>query len=102
MRDRPAQTVGIAAGILLLLAIAPLPYGYYTFMRWCITAAAIVLSIMASKIDQRGWLYVFVPVAILFNPIAPVHMPRESWAFFNLAGAALMFYAGNRLSRPST
>lgn len=78
----------IPAG-LLLLAVAPLPYGYYTFLRIAVTAGAVAVAWASFQRTGTvsGWVVGMGLIAALFNPIIPVHLTREIWLPINLVAA---------------
>lgn len=83
---------------LLVIALAPLPYGYYMFLR---IAACGVFGAAAWVTYQRKnrflpWLY--GALAILFNPILIVSFPREIWAVVDLAAAVLLLSTRRAIS----
>ena len=43
---------------------------------------------MQSK--KTGWLIIFVIAAVMLNPVAPIHLKRETWAFVDAAAAVLL------------
>lgn len=69
----------IISAVMLFVAIPDLPYGYYTLLRWIVTANAIFLVWVASKLERKFWLFSMGIVAILFNPIAPIYLDKETW-----------------------
>jgi hypothetical protein len=76
---------------MLLIAIGRLPYGYYMLLRVVVPAAALLL---AGFIYQRTskftiWIGLFLVAAIVFNPVAPLHLTRAVWTILNVAAAAL-------------
>ncbi len=75
--------------VMLLVAIADLPYGYYTLLRLVITASAIFLVWTASELKKTFWLVLMGIVAILFNPIIPVHLTKEIWVVIDVIVAVL-------------
>ncbi|MCD8498099.1 MAG: hypothetical protein LRZ85_08515 [Alphaproteobacteria bacterium] len=75
----PYEILALAAA-LLFIAIAPLPYGYYTFMRIIVCGCAGVICYRLWNSGYQGvWLWVWAMVAILFNPVATIHMTKEIW-----------------------
>ncbi len=76
---RPHAIPAVAAAILLVVALGHHPYGYFTFLRWAVTVAAIAVAGAAWKSEFQWVTWPFVAVAILFNPIAPIYMTRHSW-----------------------
>lgn len=71
----------IAKGVtaaLLLLAIADLPYGYYTFLR--VTVFVVSIFCVFEYYEKKDiFVIIFSLVAILFNPIFPVHLDKATW-----------------------
>lgn len=76
---RPHAIPAAAAAVLLFIALGQHPYSYYTFLRWAVTVAAIAVAVAASKSQSQWVTWPFVGIAILFNPIAPIYMSRDSW-----------------------
>ena len=76
---RPHAIPAVAAAILLVVALGHHPYGYFTFLRWAVTVAAIAVAGAAWKSEFQWATCPFVGIAILFNPIAPIYMTRHSW-----------------------
>ncbi len=62
---------------MLLLALAPLPYGYYQLLRFVVFGAALYVAFAAFNLQKIWAVWVFGFVGILFNPLIPVHLPRE-------------------------
>lgn len=83
----------MAAAALLLLAIAPLPIGYYTFLRIAITLATVLLILDSYKGQVNIWSMVFGIIAILFNPIIPIYLyQKDKWMPIDI-GTAVIFLA---------
>ena len=75
---------------LSLIALAPLPYGYYTFLKICVTVCAGITAYLKFQTGNKNILaWTCVAVAILFNPIIPVHLTREIWMAMNVLVAGL-------------
>jgi hypothetical protein len=65
---------------LLLLALADLPIGYYTFLRIVVTIGAIAVVISEFENGINFWVVVFGLIAILFNPLIPVYLnDKDIW-----------------------
>lgn len=83
---------------MLLAAIPPMwPYAYYQLMRIVVCIAAALAAYHAYKTSRTGWVWVLGATAILFNPIAPIHLDKESWVVPDLIGAIVMFVAAAKL-----
>ncbi len=77
-----------------LLAIAILlgsfgdhPYTYYQILRWVVCVAAGYTAYSFYESQQKIGSLVFVVITLLFNPIAPIYMNRNTWQIFDLITA---------------
>lgn len=85
----------IVCAILLFLGIADLPIGYYTLLRFTTAIGAAWLVIHDFNGELGPWVIVFGLVAILFNPLFPVHLDnKETWQIIDgITGALFAFRA---------
>jgi hypothetical protein len=95
--------VGIAAKLfaaaMLFGALGSHPYGYYTLLRWIVCGVAAFAAFRASVLDKSGWIWVLAIVALFFNPMIPVHLTRETWAFIDVGVAVLLLVSIVALDR---
>lgn len=84
--------VWLVPAALLLLALLSLPYGFYVLLRLvvCGTAALLTYDEYRLRGEVSGWAMVLAGVALLFNPLVPVHLTREIWAPIDIGTAFLM------------
>ncbi len=78
------KTPIILACLLLLIAIAPMPYGYYQFLRIVITVVAGITAYDLYEKKRNNWLFAFVLIMILYNPIIVIHLDRAIWKPINI------------------
>lgn len=91
----PYKTLALTA-MLLFIAIAPLPYGYYTFARIIVCGCSGIMCYQLCKAKDRGsWPWVWGTVAILFNPVVNIYMSKEAWMAMDAATGVLFSYAAN-------
>jgi hypothetical protein len=86
LRFKFSSNLYLGIGILLLLATMPLPYGYYTFLRIVTCGFSALLSYRSFNSeggDKSFWSWLFLFVAIIFNPIASISMDKEVWIFID-------------------
>lgn len=89
-------------GIVLLLApILPLPYSFYIFLRYAVTIySLIVLFHLYSKsylIINLEITLAMVVIAVLYNPIYAIYLPREVWFPINWITSAVIFWYYNQI-----
>jgi hypothetical protein len=78
------------ASALLALGAAPLPYGYYTLLRLVACAVFAFAAYISFTRKARVLPYVFGLLAVLFNPIVKVHLPKDVWIVIDLVSAVLL------------
>jgi hypothetical protein len=89
----------IPAG-MLLLALFPLPYGYYQLLRFVTCGVSAYIAFTAYKWQKiwAAWLFGFI--AVLFNPLAPIHFSRELWQYVDIICAVLFTVIAFVLKKP--
>jgi len=76
--------LGIVSIVALLLALPDwMPYGYFEFLRWLVCITAILMTIRANVLNKPGIMIPAILVAILFNPIAMIHLGKKYWQFID-------------------
>jgi hypothetical protein len=86
----------IALGALgCLLALLDMPEGFYVVLRFVVVAASIASIWLLQKSSHGNQFKTIMSLllgilAVIFNPVMPLDLEREQWAFFNLAGAGLL------------
>lgn len=48
------------------------------------------MAVLAFENENNYWWFVFVVIAILFNPVFPFHLGRELWQVVDLIVAAIL------------
>ena len=81
----------ILAAVLLLWATADNPYGYYQFLRWAVAIIAGYTAYTAYNKQKMGWAWVFGIMAVLFNPILPFYLAKDTWQLIDIGSAVLFF-----------
>ncbi|TFB08818.1 hypothetical protein E3V08_02465 [Candidatus Atribacteria bacterium MT.SAG.1] len=81
---------------MLFGAVAEWPYGYYTLLRWitCIASTLVIFQAFEKNIDWAK--VVFIVIAILFNPLAPIHLSRSTWIPIDII-TAIFFISATRI-----
>lgn len=82
----------IIAIIMLLIGIPKgLSYDYYIVLRWVVTVVAGILAYKGFDLEQQGWGWIMVLIALLFNPIFPIHLAKETWVVIDFIVAGILF-----------
>ena len=64
---RPHLIPAIIAAIMLLLALAPWPYGYYQLLRFVTCGVAVYVAFIAYRWQKMWAVWLFGFIAVLFN-----------------------------------
>lgn len=78
--------------VLLILAPFSWPYGYYTFLRIVLTLSAALICywhITNSGSKYILWSITFGLLALLYNPLMPVYLLKQTWLPINIGTAAI-------------
>ncbi len=100
MRRRPHALPCVIAAAFLVGTLGDWPYGYYMLLRWVTCGAAVAVAVYGHGWRRVGWVWLFGFVALLFNPVVPVHLSRETWQPIDMAAAAAFAVAVFGLSAP--
>ncbi len=76
---RPHLIPSLIAVTMLLISLADLPYGYYQLLRFVTCGVAMYVAYTAYKWQKVWVVWLFGFVALLFNPLIPIHLSRELW-----------------------
>lgn len=80
----------IAVCVLLGFALLPMPYGYYMFLRLAVCAYAVFVFTREQKKGVCFGSVAAAAIALLYNPVFPVHLEKNVWMLVN-AGTIVLF-----------
>jgi hypothetical protein len=90
VNDKVPWWVFVLPAAMSLIALADLPYGYYQLLRIVVTACACWIAIGFYCRKSLIGTATFGVIAIIFNPIAKIHMERDVHSIFNVLSAATL------------
>jgi hypothetical protein len=71
--------IKLILAILLLLCLAPMPYGYYQFVRFAALIGFAVLAYQANEEGKQTEMVIYGALALLFQPFIKIALGRELW-----------------------
>ena len=83
--------IGLCLAVALLLCLFPMPYDYYTLVRF---ASMIIFACFAfSFYKEKNTLFMVIAIslAILFQPLAKITLSREMWNIIDVIVAGALF-----------
>lgn len=70
----------ITSAVMLFLGMfSGWPYGYYTLLRFVIFIVGCLITMAAHKMQRHGLMVAIGLIAVLFNPVIPVHLDKTTW-----------------------
>ena len=82
----------LVVAIILLLCLADMPYGFYTLVRFVSAFTFAYLSYDYFKSKKDGLGFVFVALALLFQPFFKVALGRTIWNIVDVIVAVGLLY----------
>lgn len=79
LEKRPHLISCVIAAIMLFLALARWPYGYYQLLRFVVCGVSAYVAFMAYNWHKIWATCLFGFIAVLFNPLIVIHLSRELW-----------------------
>jgi len=73
------SSIKIALGILLLVCLFRMPYGYYQLVRFLAFVGFAILAYFCVKQNWRGGMIIYFVLALLFQPFIKVAFGRMIW-----------------------
>lgn len=83
--------VYIVLSVLLLLCLAPMPYGYYQLVRF-IAAFAFAILAWLKYTRQTSCSIIFVGLALLFQPFCKIALGRTVWNIVDVIVAGFLIW----------
>ena len=79
--------------IVMAIGFLPMPYGYYNLSRLVICICSLFYAYQLYKKGDMTFVWIFGFVAILYNPIVPVHLyEKQIWMVVNIITGLLFFF----------
>lgn len=94
--ELPKPLIYIAAALLFLGAL-PLPYDYYMLLRFVACGAFAWAAFITYENNEEVLPWVFGILAVLFNPIFKIHLPKELWAVVDVCSGAFLLAVSKKL-----
>lgn len=91
--------IGLFMAFALVICLFPLPYGYYTLMRF---AAMVYFGCLAYAYHANGktaFAVITGAIALLFQPFIKITLGREVWGLVDVAvaiGLVIIWYRSRK------
>jgi hypothetical protein len=75
---------------MLFIGVAPLPYGYYILLRLVACGTFGYAAYIAYTKNNQSLPWFYGVMAVLFNPIIKIHLPKEYWVVIDVVAGILL------------
>ncbi len=74
----------------MLLCLAPMPYGYYTLVRFVAMIAFGIFAYTYYQKEEKALAVTFGALAVLFQPLIKIALGRTMWNIVDVVVAILL------------
>lgn len=74
-----SSAIKIILSVLFFLCLLDMPYGYFQFVRFSAMAGFVYLAYQANEKGFKNEMFIFIALAILFQPIEKIALGRAIW-----------------------
>ncbi len=100
LQKKPHLIPSIIAALMLFGALAPWPYGYYQLLRFLVCGVSAYVAYIAYSWQKLWATWLFGIIAVLFNPLLPIHLSREIWQPIDVICAIIFIVSALILKQP--
>ncbi|MCJ7813508.1 hypothetical protein MUP95_09375, partial [bacterium] len=68
-----------------------LPQDYYTILRFIVCGMSIFGFCLSLQFKKIIWIWLFATFSVLFNPIVPIGLERDTWVIIDVFVATILF-----------
>ena len=81
----------VILAIALILCLFPLPYGFYTLIRFAVAFVTGCWAYQFYKANKKPLAIIAGAVAVLFQPLIKIVLDRMTWNVIDIALAGALF-----------
>lgn len=85
------HTFFVVCCIMLLLALLPMPYGYYQLLR-LVVCGSCIFGVYVNYKRKASLDIALCLIALLYNPIFTIHFDRGIWTVLNIITVVYFAY----------
>ena len=95
------RVVKIGLSVALLACLLDMPYGFYQFIRFLAMMVFAFLAYTSAEKGEHPFAFVYIGLAILFQPVFKISLGRELWNILDVVVAIGLVYSVFRDARES-
>lgn len=85
---------------MIVLAIPQIwAYGYYELLRIVVSVTGLLNIYQIIRYKIKGGPIIMIIITVLFNPIIPVNLSKDTWIFLDFISAICMFVISSEFDK---
>jgi hypothetical protein len=85
-----SRVIKISLACLFILCLLKMPYGFYQLVRFLAFAGFCYLAYEANEQNNKNMTFVFIGLALLFQPFFKIALGRELWNVIDVILAVIL------------
>lgn len=85
-----SRIIKISLACLFFLCLMKMPYGFYQLVRFLAFAGFCFLAYEANEQNNNSMMFVFIGLAVLFQPFFKIALGRELWNVIDVIVAVFL------------
>ncbi len=85
-----SRVIKISLACLFILCLFKMPYGFYQLVRFLAFAGFCFLAYEANEQNNKSMMFVFIVLALLFQPFFKIALGRELWNVIDVVVSILL------------
>ena len=90
IKIKPMKHLKLILALLFLLCLAPMPYGFYSLIRFVAMIAFAIYAYVYYEKKNNKLAIGFLSLAILFQPLLPIYLGRMLWNIIDVVVAIFL------------
>lgn len=93
MKISISSLIKIFLALLLFICLLDMPYGYFQLVRFLALVGFAYLAYVTYQEGKNNEAYLFVALAVLFQPLIKIALGREIWNIIDVVVGAYLIYS---------
>lgn len=85
-----SRIIKLSLAIIFILCLLKMPYGFYQLVRFLACAGFCFLAYEANEQKNKNMTFVFIGLAVLFQPFFKIALGREMWNMIDVILAVFL------------
>lgn len=92
-QEKLEKIIKVGLAILFLMCLLPMPYGFYSLVRFLAMVGFTILAYYRYKEEAMEFAILYGGLALLFQPIIRVSLGRTMWNIVDVIVALGLIYS---------